>query len=186
MTTNSPKKYDSSSKWLRQAAFVQIDSLLTLKRATKTTNRSMLQDATNMVLQAKLGILGNVSRDKSSDNTTDFIANNSTTPLAVNSQTVQTEEENEEDLHPPLSLFLPHARFLQSRYYTSLLRNPSARRSCTEPQLEATVFTETGLGEIRVLCAVPVQEGFERPKSRIFAVARDWTVAYCFLLSRNP
>ncbi|ORC91529.1 putative leucine-rich repeat protein [Trypanosoma theileri] len=184
MATNSPKEYDeSSSNWLHHAALRQLDSLLTLKRASKTTNRAMLQEISTMTLQAKLGIVRNVSRDKKRYNTID--SNTNSIPIALSSQTVQGEE-NEEELPLPLSPFLPNGRFLQNQYYKNLLYNPSAHRSCIEPQLETTVFTETGLGEIRVLCAVPVQEGFKGPKSRIFAVVRDWTGAFCFFIIRKP
>ncbi|KEG10495.1 putative leucine-rich repeat protein [Trypanosoma grayi] len=168
MVASGANGYDESSdKWLRRAAGTEVDTLLAARRMTKTAGWALQQQPATLVLQAKLGLVGYVSREVDGS----AAATTATEPL-----------QDEEELLAPESPFLPCARFLRDPYYASLLGSPCARRGCNEPRLEATTFAVPGSGEVRVLCAVTAYEGFEGPQTHLYAVARDWTGAFCLFV----
>ncbi|EKF31911.1 hypothetical protein MOQ_004250 [Trypanosoma cruzi marinkellei] len=179
MATSGAQKYDAeqSKEWLSRAAVRECELFLGMRHAPETAKEATRQHAATSLPQEKLDRNGH-NLNKAGDNSPI-----STITAAASVQKGRSNGGKSDELFPsPSSPFLPRARFLRNPYYAALLLRPSARRGCIESRLEATTFAAACLGEIRVLCAVTVYEGRECPKKQLFAVARDWTGAFCFFV----
>ncbi|KAF5224127.1 hypothetical protein ECC02_002713 [Trypanosoma cruzi] len=179
MATSGAQKYDAekSQKWLSRAAVRECELFLGRRHAPETAKESTREHAATSLQQEKLDRKGHAlgkAGEKSPIATT--------TAAASVQKGRSNEKKSDEFFSSPSSPFLPRARFLRNPYYAALLLCPSARRGCIESRLEATTFAAAGSGEVRVLCAVTVYEGREGPKKHLFAVARDWTGAFCFFV----
>eukprot|EP01063_Lacrimia_lanifica_P006735 TRINITY_DN14245_c0_g2_i1.p1 TRINITY_DN14245_c0_g2~~TRINITY_DN14245_c0_g2_i1.p1 ORF type:complete len:1688 (+),score=775.19 TRINITY_DN14245_c0_g2_i1:53-5065(+) len=99
-------------------------------------------------------------------------------------------DKPEKDPPAPVSPFLPRANYLRDPYYYQRLDYANPRRSELEEDLEAKLFFNPGLGEVKVVAAVkgwichPSDPKENQPA--IIAVVRDWVNAHCLAYIQAP
>eukprot|EP01064_Diplonema_japonicum_P017686 TRINITY_DN2596_c2_g1_i1.p1 TRINITY_DN2596_c2_g1~~TRINITY_DN2596_c2_g1_i1.p1 ORF type:complete len:1730 (+),score=437.43 TRINITY_DN2596_c2_g1_i1:58-5247(+) len=90
----------------------------------------------------------------------------------------------------PLSPFVPRANYLRDPYYYMRLDFPNPRRGKLEEDLEARLFFNPSLGEVKVMGAI---NGWlchpsdpKQNQQTIIAVIRDWVGACCLAYIQPP
>ncbi|KAJ9470700.1 putative leucine-rich repeat protein [Diplonema papillatum] len=90
----------------------------------------------------------------------------------------------------PVSPYLPRATFLRDAFYYMRVDYENPRRSALEEELEAKLFFNPSMGQVKVLGAI---QGWvchpadpKQNQESIIAVVRDWVGAYCIAYVQPP